>query len=56
MEAALWAAARWAHTYLLPDAPVSLAMHERYGATAAGAAATEQLVQAAGAPLSPLPL
>lgn len=47
----MWAAARWAHTYLLPDDPVSQAMHDRYGATPAGSAAADQLVQIAGPPL-----
>lgn len=51
----MWAAARWAHTYLLPDDPVSQAMHDRYGATPAGSATADQLVQIAGALLMGLP-
>lgn len=49
LEAAAWAVARWAHTYLMPEEAVSREMHDAFGAgTAGGAETAELLVKVAG--------
>ncbi len=38
MEAAAWAAARWADTYLMPDEPASEGLQSAFGAKGGGGA------------------
>lgn len=49
LEAAAWAASRWAGTYLMPEEAVSRVMHDAFGAGAGGADTVELLVKVAGA-------
>ena len=49
LDAAAWAAARWARTYLMPGEAVSRAMHDAFGCSAGGAETAETLVKLVGA-------
>lgn len=44
----MWASARWAHTYLMPEEAVSQAMHDAFGASAGGGETADMFVKVAG--------
>ena len=48
MEAAVWAVARWADTYLLSEEDLSPAMAQAFGAAGNGPSVLAALVQLAG--------